>query len=96
MRRVSLKIGDGKDPDTGESCRVMYLDGKIFPWWLSRDTVRSLAKMAKEQPGTADTVYEKTMNDFLRRLSEAVGYPVEMMKFVQSVEEGSIAVKFAE
>jgi hypothetical protein len=88
--KKTVKINSGTDPDTGEACRVLYIDGVVVPWWLSKNNVDNMVKVIHENPGLKDSILEKTMNHFIKFLSDMLQRPISMSQFIQAVEEGCI------
>ncbi len=83
MDLLPIRITDGKDPDSGEPCKVLEINGIVVPFWLSPENMSQIQKIA----GSKDAIFTKLMNSFLTVVEKCINRKMTMSELMFCVEQ---------
>ncbi len=85
---LPIKIIDGKDPDTGEDCKVMEINGMIVPFWIDKNKLKLIKeKITKENK---NIWHFQLMNSFTFLIEKCINRKMTISELALAIEKGSI------
>ncbi len=89
---LPIKITEGNDPDTGELCKVLEINGIVVPFWLNRNKISELEKKISLNKESKNPILIKIMDSFLSLVEKCINRRMTLTELMSAVEAGVVVV----
>lgn len=88
-KKIPIRIDSGKDPDTNNTCKILYLNNYPVNWWLDFATIEAIKN--KIHTPDIDKILYKLLQHFMTVVRTGVQREhLSFSEFISSLEEGFI------
>jgi len=87
---LPIRIIDSKDPDTGELCKVLEINGNIVPFWISENKILDIEKRITTNKESKNPILIQVMDSFLSLVEKCINRRMTLAELISAVETGII------
>lgn len=87
---LPIRITDGKDPDTGSSCKILEINGLVVPFWISQAKITEMEAKIIANKESKNPILIHVMDSFLSLVEKCINRRLTLSELISAVEAGVI------